>query len=218
MSADMPCPLCATTGAQHFHQDKRRQYWHCRYCDLVFVDPDQLPTPDAERHIYDQHENSPEDPHYRQFLNRLAAPLCERLGPDQILGLDFGCGPGPTLSVMLRERGLKVVDYDPIYAPGEPEKQGRYDFITCTEVMEHFHHPGRDWMRLRRLLKPGGWLGVMTKLRPGQSGFAEWHYKNDPTHVSFYSRRSFEFLARRDRFRVEFPATDIILLQRHATT
>jgi len=32
-------------------------------------------------------------------------------------GLDYGCGPGPTLSVMLREKGFKMADYDPFFKP-----------------------------------------------------------------------------------------------------
>ncbi|MGB2360319.1 MAG: methyltransferase, partial [Porticoccaceae bacterium] len=58
----------------------------------------------AEKAIYDQHQNSPDDLQYRRFLSRLTEPLLERLGPCS-RGLDFGCGPGPTLSVMMAEQG-----------------------------------------------------------------------------------------------------------------
>lgn len=213
MKAGPPCPLCVLDWGTHFHRDRIRQYWHCQRCDLVFVAPEQRPTAAQERHLYDQHQNSPADTGYRRFLNRLAAPLCERLEPTQTKGLDFGCGPGPTLSVMLRERGLTVTDYDPIYSPTDPDPIAPFDFITCTEVMEHFHQPARDWARLCALLKPGGWLGIMTKLHQGKAGFADWHYKNDPTHVSFYSRQSFAFLSQRDNLQLVFPAPDVILLR-----
>ena len=55
-----------------------------------------------EKAQYDLHENDPNDPGYRAFLDRLAGPLDKRLAPHSH-GLDFGCGPGPTLSVMLEE-------------------------------------------------------------------------------------------------------------------
>jgi hypothetical protein len=105
------CVLCGQPGASRFAQVdlpgcNPRQYLHCCRCDLVWLHPDQLPSTVAERRHYDTHENSPDDPGYRAFLNRLAAPLLAQLPSGQPLsGLDFGCGPGPTLSVMLREAG-----------------------------------------------------------------------------------------------------------------
>jgi len=49
------------------------------------------------------------DPRYRRFLARLAEPLIAHL-PKGARGLDFGCGPGPTLSLMLREAGFACAD------------------------------------------------------------------------------------------------------------
>lgn len=99
------CPLCKGTDNQFYHEDKRRQYLQCQSCQLVFVDPSQRLTPEQEKAIYDQHENDPGDQGYRRFLSRIAEPMDERLGSNQ-QGLDFGCGPGPALAQMMRERGI----------------------------------------------------------------------------------------------------------------
>ncbi len=213
MNLAPPCPLCAAGKVQPFHADRKRRYWGCLTCDLVFVSPEQLPSLQVERSNYDFHQNSPNDAGYRRFLGRLVAPLCERLTPAQQQGLDFGCGPGPALSAMLVERGLTVDAYDPIYAPGTNRLQTQYDFVTCTEAVEHFHRPAREWSQLLALLKPTGWLGIMTKLHRGKTAFSTWHYKNDPTHVSFFSRRTFEYLAHRDQLRLEFIGDDVVLFQ-----
>ena len=109
------CPLCAHEVAPYF-EDRRRAYFHCPRCDLVSADPASHLGPAAERAYYDLHENGPEDPGYRRFLGRLAAPLLGRLAPG-MRGLDYGCGPGPTLSIMLGEAGMLVEDYDPYYRP-----------------------------------------------------------------------------------------------------
>ena len=69
----------------------------------------------------------------------------------------------PALAAMLRERGLTVALYDPFYAPDESVWSRAYDFITATEVLEHLHEPARELDRLFAALRPGGWLGVMTK-------------------------------------------------------
>jgi len=54
--------------------------------------------------------------------------------------------------------------YDPFFAPDPSALKRAHDFVTCTEVVEHFQQPADDWRRLLSLVKSGGWLGVMTLL------------------------------------------------------
>ena len=54
----------------------------------------------------------------------------------------------------------------------------------------------------------------MTKLVIDQNTFAQWHYKNDPTHVRFYSKETFEFLAKYLKASVDFIGEDVIILQK----
>lgn len=206
------CPLCAAT-APHLHTDRTRAYYHCPNCALIFTDPASHLDAQAEKAIYDQHENDPADTRYRQFLKRLATPLLEKLQPG-MHGLDYGCGPGPTLSVMFEEAGMHMRNYDPIFAPDTSALAQHYDFVSCTEVVEHFYHPLRDWSRLTNLIKPGGWLGVMTSFVPPADEFANWHYKNDPTHVSFYAPRTIEWLAQRFDLHTESMADNVVLLRK----
>ena len=208
------CPLCHSQGAGLFHQDKRRQYFRCGHCALVFADPAARLSPEDEKAHYDLHENNPEDAGYRRFLSRLADPLQERLGRSKLNGLDFGSGPGPTLSLMFVEQGHDMAIYDPYFAPEPAVLATQYDFVTCTEAIEHFYTPAKEWGLLLGMVKPGGWLGLMTKLATDADAFSRWHYKNDPTHVSFFSRDTFKFLAERDGLEVEFVGNDVILLRK----
>ncbi|WP_299019935.1 class I SAM-dependent methyltransferase [uncultured Photobacterium sp.] len=208
------CPLCHSQSAGTFHQDKRRAYFRCLDCALIFAEPDALLPPEDEKAVYDQHENNPEDLGYRSFLGRLATPLAERLGASPLSGLDFGCGPGPTLSVMLEEMGYNMAIYDPYFAHKPEALERQYDFVTCTEAIEHFYTPAKEWGQLIGMVKPGGWLGLMTKLATDIDAFVQWHYKNDPTHVSFFSRETFRYLAQRDSLEVEFVGNDVILLRK----
>lgn len=209
----LTCPLCASTDTGHFHRDGRRDYHRCRRCALVFVPPEQRLGPEEERAVYDQHENSPHDLGYRRFLSRLFAPLHERLPPGA-RGLDFGSGPGPTLSVMFEEAGHPMAIYDPVYASDRSVLAGTYDFITASEVVEHLFEPGRELARLVALLPPGGWLGLMTKRVTDHYAFTRWHYIQDPTHVAFFSEATFMWLASHLDMHVEFPAPDVALLQK----
>ena len=207
------CPLCASGDTSVYHRDRRREYHQCHRCALVFVPPAFRLGPEEERAVYDQHENSPEDAGYRRFLSRLAEPLREKLAPGA-RGLDFGSGPGPTLSVMFEERGHPMAIYDPFYAPDAGVMMGEYDFITATEVVEHLFEPGRELARLSGLLRPAGWLGLMTKRVTDREAFTRWHYIVDPTHVAFFSEATFRWLAGEWGMTVEFPAADVVLLQK----
>ena len=187
------CPLCQQSTGEPFFQDSR-DYFRCTNCALVFVLPDRFLSPEAEKAVYDQHENSPNDPAYRRFLGRLFEPVAQRIAPNST-GLDFGSGPGPTLSVMFTEAGHTMRIYDPFYAPNPGRLQQQYNFITASEVVEHLHQPRKELDRLWSCLKPNGVLGIMTKRVINQEAFSRWHYKNDPTHVCFFSEETFAWLA-----------------------
>lgn len=214
-SADERCPLCGHDQSQLFCRDSKREYHRCEQCALVWVPARSRLSAAAEKAEYDLHDNRPDDPGYRKFLSRLAIPLMERLAPNS-RGLDFGCGPGPALAQMLEEAGHKVSLYDHFYFPRSDVLQQRYDFICATEVVEHLHQVGAVLTQLWSLLESGGTLGVMTKLVLDQTAFETWHYKNDPTHVCFFSRVTFDWLAGQLNAELEYTGNDVILLRKSA--
>lgn len=122
------------------------------------------------------------------------------------------------LSLLLAGRGHRMSVFDPLFSnvPGVLDRQ--YDFVTCTEVVEHFKNPTQEWDKLIQLVKPGGWLGIMTKLADDVAGdpeaFARWHYIRDLTHVSFFSRKTFRHLAKMNTLEVEFVGEDIVMLRK----
>lgn len=211
-----PCPLCQTPHPKLFFEGPQRDYLRCRYCGLIFVTKDALLPPKAEKARYDLHENDPTNKGYRQFLKKLTHPLIRHIGPPPQQGIDFGSGPGPVLAQMLKSRGYQIARYDPYYQPDPGVLNQTYDFVTCTEVMEHFYQPAREWNVLLEILKPESWLGIMTKLIDDLTAFPEMHYITDDTHVSFFSRRTFRFLAKRDSLIVKFFGDNTILIQKPA--
>ena len=212
-SALEDCPLCRSVEVLAYHSDKTRSYLHCSQCQLVFVPRQFHLSPENEKAAYDNHQNSPTDSGYRKFLSRLAQPLLAQIAPNS-LGLDFGSGPGPTLSLMLEEQGHRVAIYDPYYAPDEAALSRSYDFITSTEVVEHLAAPGFEMEKLWALLKPGGYLAIMTKQVTDRESFGLWHYKNDPTHISFFSNRSFQYLGNKWDSAPAFIGADVIIFRK----
>ncbi len=214
MTSPDTCPLCISSEIQDFYEDKKRRYLQCDRCDLVFVATEFLPDRLQEKAEYDLHENSFEDTGYRQFLNRAFMPVTEKQTPPAS-GLDFGCGPAPVLADMLTQAGFSMKWYDPIYANDKSVLSGRYDFITCTEAIEHFHRPVQEISLLTSLLKPDGLLVVMTKRVENPEKFASWHYKNDMTHVSFFSASTFDYIGREYGFSATLYSKDVVLLKKH---
>ena len=208
----LPCPLCSSP-AHWMLSDSKRSYWQCERCLMVQVPAQWQLTAEQEKAEYDRHENHPDDPGYRRFLSRLAEPLLQRL-PAASCGLDSGCGPGPALALMLREQGHQVSLHDLYYHPNPAALEQQWDFITATEVVEHLAAPRAVLEQLWRCLRPGGWLGLMTKRVTSPEAFSTWHYKSDPTHISFFSEHSFHWLAQRWQAELEIVGADVVLLRK----
>ena len=207
------CPLCLQTEIIDYHRDKRRAYVQCQRCQLVSVPGEYRLSPKAEKAEYDMHQNDPSDSGYRRFLSRTVSPLFERLD-SKAVGLDFGCGPGPTISEMAKESGFKVHNYDIFYFNRPELLQAQYDFITMTEVIEHLSKPDSIVKKLDNLLKNKGILAVMTKRVTSPAAFGQWHYKNDPTHICFYSEETFEWIANNIGWRLEIIDKDVVFFHK----
>lgn len=211
MPALPACPLCCSIRSLDLPSVQGRRYFECPDCGLSFMHPDDHPSAERSNKEYSLHRNAVDDPAYRGFLRRLADPLCEVLR-EPCSGLDYGCGPGPALAAMLVERGHRMAVYDPLFAPHTEVFQARYDFVTCSEVAEHFVHPRTEFQGLRDLLKPGGTLALMTQWRRDEAPFAQWRYVHDPTHVCFYRERSFAWIADWLGMQLHVPAPTVALL------
>lgn len=204
------CPLCKTNQVPLWIEVHGQTYYQCSHCQLIFLDPSQLPTPAQEKKKYDEHQNSPADLGYRQFLSPAMKAVLDLPMPKDAVGLDYGCGPGPTLSKMLEEHGYRVHDYDPLYQNNTALLAQFYDFVTCTEVVEHFHDVAQELDNLFALVAPGGVCVIMTLFFDDPNAFKDSHYHRDPTHVAFFSRPVFQWWADTHHVQVDFPSENIV--------
>ncbi len=188
------CPLCLTyeqntlvTGAD------ARTYYCCAECSLIFVDSDHFLSITEEKSHYINHQNGIANQGYVHFLNQLLEPMLPYLSND-MHGLDYGCGPSPTLSQLLNQQGISCDNYDPFFT--QTSLKPPYDFIVATECFEHFHQPKIEIHNICQLLTPGGLLGIMTECWSDIEYFKTWYYAKDPTHVCFYHAHTLDYVCR----------------------
>ncbi|MBL7874669.1 MAG: class I SAM-dependent methyltransferase [Cyclobacteriaceae bacterium] len=209
----MNCPLCESKNVKLLEVDgDKRKYYLCRSCFLLFVDPDYHISLEQEKARYEFHNNSGQDVGYLEFLNRVIQPTLPFLN-SAMIGLDYGCGPNPTLSDLLAQQQLICHNFDPLF--GFEHSLKAYDFLFATECVEHFRSPKNDFSKMSALLKPKGFLSVMTDHWQSLEQFNTWYYKRDITHVSFYHSNTFAFICK--YFGYELKYTDnqrVVVMQR----
>ena len=189
----VPCIMCRSNETQLLGTYQETNYYNCIVCQSVFKDPSVFLHPTIEKERYQLHENDVNDIHYQKFVQPIFKAVTQKYSKE-CNGLDFGAGTGPVITKLLQDRGYSMSLYDPFFHPNTAVLNTAYDFIVCCEVIEHFHAPSKEFRLLFNLLKPGGTLYCMSELLPKKTEFEAWYYKNDPTHVIFYSEENFEWI------------------------
>lgn len=190
----MICKLCQSKTNEFITLSNGHQYFLCDVCDLVFLNPQFYLNDEQEKSRYDLHENSIENQSYVAMFEGFIAEAVTPFKTSVKKILDYGSGPGPVLVELLKQKGYEVKNYDPIYARNEFEGE-KFDLITSTEVFEHFYNPQKEIEKIISLMKSGAYLSIMTRFLVDKDKFQSWFYKDDPTHVCFYSLKTFDFLA-----------------------
>jgi len=189
------CPLCLSEAKWYCdYFNEVVEFFRCKNCSSIFKSPDYFPDIKFEKERYETHNNDIYDKRYQKFVSPITNKIKEDF-KNTSLGLDYGCGTGPVATYVLEKEGYKLKLYDPFFHPHESVLKENYDFIICCEVMEHFFYPEKEFKKLRGLLKTNSKLYCKTKMISEEmtvNDFKEWHYKNDPTHVFFYTSMSLD--------------------------
>jgi len=186
------CPLCGK-ASNTFYQDKLHHFYLCQQCEGIFRNKTQFLNKTEEKNRYLNHVSSMEDTGYYNFIS----PIIEEVTtifPKGSHGLDFGCGHTPVLSRHLAKQGFDMVEYDPIFFNDKSALKNKYNFIVACEVIEHFYDPLTEFKDLFSLLKSDGRLVLKTHPYKKEIDFKSWYYKNDPSHVFIYQKKTFEWI------------------------
>jgi SAM-dependent methyltransferase len=193
----MKCLICGSKTVAFRDAKSGIIYHSCDHCECIFKDPSCHQSIQEQKLRYDLHENDEEDEGYRAYFQRFLDFVLPLVGRPES-ALDFGCGRSTLLANILNSMNIDTDHYDPIYHPEKTYDSKKYQLIVSTEVFEHLHDPENVFSKLVEHLEPGGYLALQTQFHPNvRQMFMDWYYHKDPTHIVFFTPRTFEILGRK---------------------
>ena len=200
------CPLC-NSASTLFCEKPKHLFYKCDTCDGIFSPTHTFLTTEAEKEHYEKHNNDVFDERYQAFVSPIVNAVLHDFTAEA-KGLDFGSGTGPVIAKMLTDKGYQVQNYDLFFANEPLLLKEKYDYVSCCEVMEHFHKPYKEFELLKSLLLPKGKLYCKTEVFKNQKAFENWYYKDDFTHVFIYQPKTLEWI------KTEFHFSNLIIKEK----
>ena len=182
-------------------------FYKCNTCHGIFRPKHTFLTAEEEKAHYEKHNNDVFDERYQNFVSPIVNAVLQDFSPEA-KGLDFGSGTGPVIAKMLTDKGFQVQNYDLFFANEPSLLKEKYDYVSCCEVMEHFHHPYQEFELMKSLLLPKGKLYCKTEVYTNQRPFENWYYKDDFTHVFIYQPKTLEWI------KTEFHFSNLIIKEK----
>ncbi len=210
----MKCIICNTQTVSFEDIELKKRFYHCASCESIFLDKKFYVSLNDEKNQYNHHNNSLENDGYVKMFDDFLDFTLNNIYVKS--ALDFGSGPTPVLAELLKRRGLHVEYFDKFYQPKEIYKDKKYDLITSTEVFEHLENPKKILNLLSSHLNPNGVMSLMTLFHSNnQDSFLKWWYRRDPTHITFFTPKTIEIMAKECNLKVlKHDSKRVITLQK----
>lgn len=197
------CKICGS-DTRKIHHQKFGIYYYCDTCEFISKDEKFRISTEEELEIYNNHNNSIDDPEYVEYFYNFLEDAVFKYVNEGKEGFDFGSGPSPVLAQILeRYHDYKMDIYDFFYAKKKVYIGKQYDLITSTEVVEHLKDPISYFKLFAELMKDDGVLAIMTLFHQNDDEhFKEWYYIRDRSHISFYTPKTFKYIARKTGLKI----------------
>ncbi len=212
-----------------------RQFFQCKHekpsdCSGFFVNPYHFSSAGEQKKRYLLHTNElalcADRNGYRKYLEKFTQCVlsyAKKTGTPTLHLFDYGSGPSPALVMLLKEYNMKfffqhdvkVKHWDPFFYPEGDFFENGADIVFCLEVIEHFENPLDGFRGLATACAQNGLIAVKTQLAPKDfNEFRKWWYKEDKTHVSFYTMKSIENCAGLVGLHVEATSEGVVFLRK----
>jgi len=213
------CKICNSEVSILEDKKTSKTYYKCFTCKYIFLDKEFYIDEIHEKSHYDKHHNNLESLGYVKMFEDLIDTFVKPLHVEMKTALDFGCGEGEVLPIVLERNNIKCDRYDLFYFPKKIYEDKKYDLIVSTEVFEHLENPLRMFKKLLLHVEDDGYLLLMTAFHPNDDDkFLKWWYIRDITHIGFFNLDTFEYLARELNLKiVKHNSKNTIMFQKLAT-
>jgi 2-polyprenyl-3-methyl-5-hydroxy-6-metoxy-1,4-benzoquinol methylase len=235
----VPCPLCGSGEWRHLFTKNGFSFVRCRSCSLVFSNPQvREDLVEAEYRTGGSNDIWVDvllSPRQMEMDRAKFSSLLDELEPHRGDGriLDVGCsiglflklandrgwkGVGVEFSELARRHAVEELGLDVIDTPLEETDwpAASFDVVTLNSVIEHLNEPRRMLAEIRRLLKPGGALYIITPnvdslaCRLLHERAATFDGRN---HLVYFSPATLARALEAEGFRVESMSTRVSSLQ-----
>jgi hypothetical protein len=206
-NASIPCKVCASPAPFFDVVDFNKcggfycfgpsgvavHYHRCNECGFLFTPFfDNWTSEDFRRFIYNA-DYTLVDPDYVSIRPISVAGQLARLldGHQDARILDYGAGRGVFAERMAALGFRRVESYDPFSIPTRP--RGRFDIITCTEVIEHIPSPLAAFEDMQSLLMDQSCIILGETLQPPDICTVRgnwWYVAPRNGHVSTFADRT----------------------------
>jgi hypothetical protein len=190
---------CIEAQGKRLHLSGRPIYYRrCSACGVLFTGEfDDWSVEAFRKHVYNN-DYAVVDPDYGAVRPASNAKVIEQAfhaSREKLSILDYGGGNG-ALARQLEEQGFRAMTYDP-FSEFSARPAGRFNLITCFEVMEHSPFPEKTVSDMSQLLADPGLILFTTLTQPAnfdELGLQWWYVGPRNGHVSVYSRQSLAIL------------------------
>ena len=213
------CKICNSEVSILEDKKTSKNYYKCSKCKYIFLDKEFYIDEIHEKSHYDKHHNNLESLGYVKMFEDLIDTFVKPLHVEMKTALDFGCGEGEVLPIVLERNNIKCDRYDLFYFPKKIYEDKKYDLIVSTEVFEHLENPLDMLKKLLLHVDDNAYLLLMTAFHPNDDDkFLKWWYIRDITHIGFFNLDTFEYLARELNLKiVKHNSKNTIMFQKLAT-
>ncbi len=190
------CKICNNFTVKTADSKTQKEYHKCSACCYIFLDEIFYVDETREKSHYDKHHNSFDSLGYVKMFEDLIEEFVTPHKADIKTALDFGCGRGEVLPILLERNSVLCDRYDLFYFPQKVYDSKTYDIILSTEVFEHLQNPLEVLKELLLHVREGGYLLLMSAFHPNNDDeFFKWWYIRDVTHIGFFNMATFKHLA-----------------------
>ena len=175
-------------------------YHRCETCGFMFAPLfDDWTVEDFRRYIYNDEYLAVDGEYTGARSKRVATQMTKLLvGFEDASLIDYGSGSG-LFATQMRAGGFRnVMSFDPFSEPRRPS--GKFDIVTCFEVIEHSPTPLETLLDIASLLNDDGCVILGECLQPPNIEAIRcnwWYCMPRNGHISLYTDSTLALLASR---------------------